>query len=149
MNETMAVFYIDYKINICGRQKSYYADYLNASIGFTTRGCHRKCSFCVNKKYSHCFIHSPLSEFLDENRDIIYLWDDNFLSLKEGWKTILDDLNNSGKKYQFRQGLDIRLLNEEKAEKLSQARYYGDYIFAFDHIQDKEIIKKQLNIWRK
>lgn len=140
--------YIDYKINICGRKKSYYLDYLNASIGFTTRGCFRKCSFCVNKKYDRCHIHSPLEEFLDPSRDIIYLWDDNFFSLREGWEKILDDLNDSGKRYQFRQGLDIRLLTAERAEKLSKARYYGDFIFAFDHIQDKDLIERKLKIWK-
>ncbi len=33
-----------------GRRRSALADYLDYSIGFTTRGCFRKCSFCVNKK---------------------------------------------------------------------------------------------------
>lgn len=141
--------FIKYKVQICGREKSYYNDYLNSSIGFTTRGCFRKCSFCVNKKYNKCMIHSPLEEFIDKNRPIIYLWDDNFFALKNGWEEILDDLNSSGKKYQFRQGLDIRLLDEKRAEKLSKAKYYGDFIFAFDHIQDKDIIENKLKIWKK
>ena len=29
-----------------GKKKQYFADYLKYSIGFTTRGCFRKCSFC-------------------------------------------------------------------------------------------------------
>lgn len=141
--------YVEYKINECGRKRGYYSDYLDASIGFTTRGCFRRCSFCVNKKYKKCHAHSPLSEFLDESKDIVYLWDDNFFALSSGWESILDDLNKSGKKYQFRQGLDIRLLTEERAYKLSKARYYGDFIFAFDHIQDKEKIESKLKIWRQ
>ena len=63
-----------------GKSRSFYADYLDYSIGFTTRGCFRKCSFCVNKKYNHVFKHSPVSEFLDKTKPYIYLWDDNFLA---------------------------------------------------------------------
>ena len=39
---------------------TYYLDY---SIGFMTRGCIRQCSFCVNKNYKSCELHSSLSEF--------------------------------------------------------------------------------------
>ena len=34
--------------------------YLDWSIGFTTRGCIRKCEFCVNKSYNRCSLHSSL-----------------------------------------------------------------------------------------
>ena len=42
-----------------------YSDYMDYSIGFTTRGCFRKCPFCVNQKYDHVFRHSPVKEFFD------------------------------------------------------------------------------------
>ena len=94
-----------------------YCDYLDYSIGFTTRGCFRKCSFCVNRKYSHVFKASPVREFLDESRPAIYLWDDNFMASPD-FNEILDDLISTGKPFQFRQGLDIRLMTVEKAEKM-------------------------------
>lgn len=131
-----------------GRSRSWFADYLDYSIGFTTRGCFRKCSFCVNKKYSHAFRHSPVNEFMDENRPYIYLWDDNFLAFPK-WEEILDELQETGKPFQFRQGLDIRLLNDRKAKKLAKAHYIGDFIFAFDHIEDRDRVEKNLGIWRK
>ena len=64
------------------KELEYYTDY---SIGFTTRGCIRGCSFCVNKNYKQCVKHSPISEFLDEDRKYICLLDDNILAWKE-WK---------------------------------------------------------------
>lgn len=131
-----------------GWNKNYYSDYLDYSIGFTTRGCFRKCSFCVNKKYDRAFKHSPVSEFLDFNRPRIYLWDDNILAFS-GWESIFKDLNATGKPFQFRQGIDIRLLTTRRAKVLAESRYHGDYIFAFDHIEDKEIISKRLHSWRK
>lgn len=130
-----------------GKRRSVVSDYLDFSIGFTSRGCFRKCEFCVNKKYKHAFKHSPVSEFLDNDRPGIYLWDDNFLACKD-WKEILFDLIDTGKPFQFRQGLDIRLMTKEKAELLSSCRYHGDYIFAFDHIEDKKQIEEKLKLWR-
>ena len=140
--------YIDHMV-ASGKKRSYFKDYEGYSIGFTTRGCHRKCDFCVNKKYDKAFIHSPVSEFLDDSRRGIYLWDDNFFSCKKGRDEILDELIETGKPFQFRQGLDIRLLNENLAKKLSRAKYHGDFIFAFDHYKrDKPIICKKLKLWR-
>ena len=55
-------------------------DYSNSSIGFLTRGCFRKCGFCVNKKYNKAFEASPINEFLDPTRKKIVLYDDNFLA---------------------------------------------------------------------
>jgi len=70
-----------------GHNRIRYSDYLDYSIGFTTRGCFRKCEFCVNKKYDRAFKHSPVSEFIDENKPYIYLWDDNFLAFN-GWEKL-------------------------------------------------------------
>jgi radical SAM superfamily enzyme YgiQ (UPF0313 family) len=131
-----------------GIKRSHYKDYLDYSIGFTTRGCFRKCEFCVNNKYDRVVIHSPLNEFLDEKRPYINLWDDNFLAFKD-WKKVLNELSETGKPFQFRQGLDIRLMTEEKAIELSRSRYKGDFIFAFDFIKDRDLIVKKLKIWKK
>lgn len=131
-----------------GTKRSYYADYLDFSIGFTTRGCFRKCPFCVNKKYDHAFRHSQVSDFLDEDRPYIYLWDDNFLAFA-GWRDILEELAATGKSFQFRQGLDVRLLRSDHAEALAKTKYKGDFIFAFDHIEEKSEIEKHLKIWRE
>lgn len=131
-----------------GEPKSRYCDYIDFSIGFVTRGCFRKCSFCVNKKYDRVFKASSVCEFLDESRPKIYLWDDNFMASPD-FNSILDELVATGKPFQFRQGLDMRLMTAEKAKRLSEVKYYGDYIFAFDHIEDKELISKKLELWRK
>lgn len=130
-----------------GVKRSKLADYLDYSIGFTTRGCFRKCPFCVNRKYDHAFKHSPVNEFLDKSRKGIYLWDDNFLAYPN-WSEILDTLESTGKHFQFKQGLDIRLMTEEKAQRLSNVKYKGDYIFAFDNLNDAPLIEQKLTLWR-
>ncbi|WP_240840203.1 hypothetical protein [Acidaminobacter sp. JC074] len=130
-----------------GKRESSYSDYKHYSIGFTSRGCFRKCEFCVNKKYDRAVRHSLVTEFLDEEKPYIYLWDDNFLAFS-GWREVLAELNATGKPFQFRQGLDIRLMTKEKAYMLSNSKYHGDFIFAFDHIEDREIIEKKLKLWK-
>ncbi len=139
--------YVNKQIEL-GRSRSSFSDYLDYSIGFTTRGCFRKCPFCVNKKYNKAFKHSPVEEFYDPARPYIYLWDDNFLAYS-GWEAILDDIEATGKPFQFRQGLDIRLMTDRKAKRLSNTRYHGDFIFAFDHIEDRDIIEEKLKLWRR
>jgi hypothetical protein len=130
-----------------GIKRTRFLDYLEYSIGFATRGCFRKCSFCVNKKYNEVFRHAPISEFFDQSRKYLYLWDDNFLGYKK-WREVLDEIKETGRYFQFRQGLDMRLMTEEKADAFANAKYKGDFIFAFDNLKDKDIIERNLKIWR-
>ena len=139
--------YIEKQIAL-GKKRTYFQDYLDYSIGFTTRGCFRKCEFCVNKKYDHVFRHSPVKEFLDENRSYIYLWDDNILAYPQ-WEEVLDDIEATGKQFQFRQGIDIRLMTDKKAKRFVKAKYQGDFIFAFDHLEDKSLIVDKLQLWKR
>lgn len=140
--------YINKKVGE-GKNKDKYKDYLHYSIGFLTRGCIRHCPFCVNKNESHVYQYSNLSDFYDQKRKYIYLWDDNFLAApKDLFNTYLDQLIATKRPFQFRQGLDIRLMTEEKAEKLSKCHYHGDWIFAFDIWQQYKNIEKHLKIWK-
>ena len=85
-------------------------------------------------------------------RPYIYLWDDNFLASSPCiWRPLLQQLIDTKLPFQFRQGLDERMLvespcGEEMAEMLSHARYHGDFIFAFDNWRDRETIEKALKI---
>ena len=119
---------------------TYYTDY---SIGFLTRGCFRKCAYCVNKDKIASVRHSNILEFTDENRKKLCFLDDNFFACKD-WRSIIEEVKSCGKKFQFKQGLDERLLNEEKIHELAAWNYDGAYIFAFDDIDDKEIIEGKL-----
>ena len=138
--------YINSQLNK-GIKRSYFKDYLDYSIGYTTRGCFRKCEFCVNKNYNKVSMHSPVKEFLNLSRKYILLLDDNVLGIYK-WKNIFDELNDIGKRFQFEQGLDIRLLNKKRAKVLSESKWIGDFIFAFDFLKDKTIIEKHLALWR-
>jgi hypothetical protein len=137
------------EIRLHGRKQQYFKYYTDFSIGFTTRGCFRKCDFCINRNETHVYVHSPLSEFVDENRKKICLLDDNILGCGEHWERILKELQATGKAFQYKQGLDIRLLTERKVKVLTESKYEGNFIFAFDNIEDKELIVKKLTLWNK
>ena len=122
----------------------YYLDY---SIGFLTRGCFRKCSFCVNRSKDKAIVASPIEEFLDTTRPKICLQDDNFFACKD-WKKLIHDLKTTGKRFQFKQGLDERLLTNDKIEELFSCKTEGDLIFAFDNIEDKDVIEEKLKMIR-
>ena len=125
-----------------------FEDYTNTSIGFMTRGCIRQCKFCVNQNYTKASRHSRIDEFFDPTRKCICLLDDNIFACKD-WKSIFDELIATGHKFHFKQGMDERLLTEEKCDYLfNKSNYYGDYTFAFDNIKDRPIIEKKLQMIR-
>lgn len=96
-----------------GSTRTEFKEYLDYSIGYVTRGCFRKCGFCVNQKYNGVFKASALDEFLDSDRPKICLLDDNFFGYPH-WKEIMRELISTGKPFKFKQGLDERLLSGEK-----------------------------------
>lgn len=125
-----------------------FKEYTDYCIGFVTRGCFRKCPFCVNQKFSHVFKHSPLDEFYYEGCKKICLLDDNFLGCPQ-WREILEQILAKNKPFKFKQGLDERLLTDEKCRILFSSKYDGDWTFAFDNISDYELIHEKLKMIRR
>lgn len=124
------------------KEFEYYKDY---SIGYATRGCFRKCKFCVNKKYTKATKASCVDEFLDEDRPYICLLDDNFLACRD-WKEIIEEIKSTKKRFQFKQGLDERLLTPEIVREMNTWKYKREFIFAFDNIEDRAIIENKLKM---
>lgn len=137
--------YADFAETLPTNDRKKYTDY---SIGFTTRGCFRGCSNCVNHLSRQSVLHSPVSEFLDESRPYIYLLDDNVLACKD-WRYVFADLNATGKRFRFHQGMDERLLTDEKCEIIFNSNWIGDYILAFDNIADRKEIEDKLKLLRR
>lgn len=132
---------------------SYYKDY---SIGFLTRGCVRQCSFCINRNSKKVEHHANIEEFYDPKRPYIMLLDDNITAYK-GFYDVFDTLDNMNVQFVFKQGMDFRLLNERKMQRLWRSNYYEHskrkmisaktFHFAFDNIADYELIERKLKIY--
>lgn len=145
---TLYYQYIKHHFPCDAKSKKQLEYYLYHSVGFMTSGCFRQCKFCVNQNKKQVIKHSPLSEFYDESKKYICLLDDNFLGCPN-WKEMLLELKATNKPFQFKQGLDERLLTDEKCELLFSCKYYGDYIFAFDKVEDYDLIESKLKMIRK
>jgi hypothetical protein len=90
-----------------------------------------------------------VSEFLDPTRKYISLWDDNILVFPQ-WEEVFNELQATGKEFEFKQGMDFRAMTERKAEVISTVNYHRDYLFAFDNIADKDLIVRKLeDMWLK
>jgi len=132
---------------------SYY-DVKNAYIIYTTRGCVRKCPFCVVPLIEPAYLHYiPLekqirliNEQYGEKKDLILL--DNNVLASESFYKIIDEIKSigfhKGAKLQgknryvdFNQGVDLRLLTKNKIKALSEIAIKPLRI-AFDNIKFKD-----------
>ena len=84
---------------------------------------------------------------MDKDRPKLCFLDDNFFACSN-WEELLQPVLDSGKRFQFRQGLDERLLTKEKVLKMSQWKYDGDVTFSFDNIEDRDLIVSKLALIR-
>ena len=120
----------------------------DTAYGFLTRGCPRGCSFChVEAKEGRASRKvADLSEFWDGQKNIV-LSDPNILACKQ-WKDLLQQLIDSKAWVDFNQGLDIRLMTEEKAEMLKQIKT-KELHFAWDRYQDKDKILPKFKMFKE
>ena len=127
---------------------SIYPDFKDTAFGFLTRGCPRGCSFCIVKdKEGLCSRKvADLSEFWDGQKNIELL-DPNLLASKE-WEELLQQLIDSKATVNFNQGLDIRMMNDRKAEMLSKIPIKAIH-FAWDRYEDKDLIQPKFKIFRE
>ena len=95
------------------------------SMGFTSRGCLRRCKFCiVPQKEGHIRDHAHLGEFLDDRFNKLILLDNNLLAAPSSSAT-LKAIRQRGLSVDFNQGLDIRLITEENAHLIVDVDYRG------------------------
>ena len=120
----------------------------DTAYGFLTRGCPRGCSFChvEAKEGRRSYKVADLNEFWNGQKNIV-LCDPNILACRE-WKDLLQQLIDSKAWVDFNQGLDIRLMTEEKAEMLKQIKT-KELHFAWDRYQDKEKILPKFKMFKE
>lgn len=152
-------------------EANYTYELQNCYIGYATRGCPNGCEFCAVHRIEPEFNgYLPLrrqiqfiEELYGEKRDLILL--DNNVLASERFKDIIKDIkalgfgkgstytyqNKSGrtstvKRYiDFNQGLDARLLTEEKMALLSEIAIRPIRI-AFDHIGLRSLYEEKVRL---
>ena len=119
------------------------------SLGFTTRGCIRKCQFCIVPMKEGRFRRAQhIREWHDERFDSVICLDNNAYADKAWFFENTDYILENGLKYNAIQGMDIRILDEEIAGRLADLKWSGRIHFAFDSIRDEVAVRKGVEMLR-
>lgn len=107
--------------------------YTDFSLGYTSRGCGRKCPWClVNAKEGDIQAWASFYEFWDRRHGLLKLLDNNALSAPN-WNETASGLIKEQIMTDFNQGLDIRCVDDKVAYQLARIRT-KKLRFAFDYI---------------
>jgi len=117
------------------------------SMGFTSRGCIRKCEFCdVWRNEGKLRDHAPVSEFWDSRHSKIVLLDNNFVA-SPNWRENLSFCEEHELKVSITQGIDARLVTKEVAADLAKFWPFYNWKFedtalytAWDRMEDEESV---------
>ena len=117
----------------------------DTAYGFLSRGCPRGCNFCHIKEMQGVSSRkvADLSEFWIGQKKIV-LYDPNITACKD-WRDLFTQLKDSKAAINFSQGLDARLMTEEKARLLKEIKV-KDIHFAWDRYEDKDLILPRLKM---
>ena len=138
-----------------------------AYLGYTTRGCVRKCGFCAVKTLEPTYksyidikpmVRTVKSKY-GEKKDLL-LMDNNVLCSKD-FDKIIDDIKSCGfvkeatfgptrikRTVDFNQCLDAEFLNEHKMKRLSEIPLDPMRI-AFDSMEDRDVYEKAVRLAHK
>lgn len=142
-----------YTSSLANKIEHIYPDYtlyprFDYALGFLTRGCGRKCPWCiVNEKEGDCHHVADLSEFWNGQKEIKLL-DPNLLAYRDREK-LLKQLIKSKAKVDFTQGLDIRMLCDKDTIELVKKIRVKRVHFAYDEMKNSRIIEACLVNFKK
>lgn len=113
----------------------------DTAYGYLTRGCPRQCPFCIvgQKEGTNSYKVADLPQFWSEQR-YIKLLDPNIIACPD-WENLLGQLADSGAWVDFTQGIDIRLMTDEKAAAINKVKYNMLH-FAWDNPADMGTLEK-------
>ena len=116
------------------------------SIGFLTRGCIRKCEWCVvPEKEGQMRSHADIEEFT-RHKDVVLL-DNNILASDYGIKQI-EKIIRLKLRIDFNQGLDARLVDNSVAKLLSKIKWLSPLRLSCDTQNQIPTIQKTVNLLR-
>ena len=135
----------------CSPDYSWYPN-LSYSISFTTRGCPRNCPFCAVRKHEPEFkVKENWPEDIDITKQRIIFWDNNWLAspnFEKDVKRLMNFRKIGITQVDFNQGLDCRLLDEDKVKLLSLIKI-NPLRFAFDNCSEDGHIQKAIQLAQK
>lgn len=120
------------------------------SVGFATRGCIRKCPWCVvPRKEGLIQKNADIYEFWMKGSDGIIFIDNNIFAARGHFETIAEQLIREKVRADFNQGMDIRLLTPERAALLKRMRPVKQWRFSLDDIKDKDLFIEKAQLLKQ
>lgn len=118
----------------------------DGSIVFSSRGCIRNCPFCIVPKLEGMIRPNitNIQDYLYPGHRRIILWDNNFLA-SPNWKEVLLNLREIDLRVDFNQGLDARLIDDEKARMLSDLKI-PLLRMSYDYIEERDNIIRAVEL---
>ena len=123
----------------------------DTGMGFITRGCYRKCSFCfVPKKEGMIHEYMRIEDFKKPDSENLVLLDNNILAHNHGINEI-KRMRDMELYVDFNQGLDPHIISAKEyiAELLSELNWMRQIRLACDEQADKIALKKAVELLRK
>jgi len=122
---------------------------MNYSLGFTTRGCQRKCEFCiVPEKEGGITENADIYEFWNPKYRDIVLLDNNILALPAHFFKVAQQIKEKKLRVDFNQGLDHRLLDKQIVTILRNISHV-EYRFAFDDIRYEKTVLSAIELLKE
>ena len=120
------------------------------AFGFLTRGCIRKCPWCiVPEKEGNLHIADDIERVSAGRRNVV-LMDNNFLAAPEDFvRTQLEKAIRTGLRLDFNQGLDARLGNAKNAKWLAATKWIRYIRFSCDTVSMIEPIRHAVRLIRE
>lgn len=117
------------------------------SLGFSTRGCNRNCSFCFVPAKEGKFKHDlhPEKWYNPKFKKIVFM-DNNILFDKEWFLKICTWCIEKNLSVDFNQGLDIRLLDVDIATMLTKLKPINCFKFAYDNTNYRDSVIRGIEI---
>lgn len=128
---------------------------IDMGIGFTSRGCVRNCGFCIVKQKEGC-LHKvgEIKDIINPRSNIITLYDNN-LTADPDCVEKLKEIKERNLKVNISQGIDVRLLTEEKAKALGEVKHLRSLHYAWDLMESEskiidgiKLLKEFVKPWR-
>lgn len=105
---------------------------VDAGIGFTSRGCVRKCPFCFVPQKEPMFRQAmEIADIINPRSNVIILHDNN-LTADPLCIDKLHEIRDRGLKVDINQGCDIRLMTDDIAVALSEVKHLRSIHYAWD-----------------
>lgn len=120
----------------------------DTAYGFLTRGCPRGCGFChvASKEGKRSVKVADLDEFWRGQKNIV-LCDPNLIACKD-WRELLQQLIDSKAYIDINQGIDIRIMTDEKADMIRQLKIKSLH-FAWDRYEDRDLIVPKFKAFKR